>query len=144
MQQQNRYDVDLHELDPYVIPTLQTKDQRSSADHRAKTPRSSRVPADHVVPHPASTLCAIASSQPSRRPHLPTPMHRYTPSPQSTVQKPLAFSGPPSNRTPTSEFQATLPVIQASTSAALTRLDLLEATIYTYAGCQAASDTFIN
>jgi hypothetical protein len=148
-QQHDRISVDLHEEDPSVIPPLQTKDQRSSADHRAKTPRSTRVPTHPMVPRPSSTLHDVELSplrppRPSRGPHLPTPIHRFIPSPPSTMQKPLAMSGPPPNRALDSEIQSTIPPIQAGTSVSIPRFDPIQATIYTHAGRQSASDTFLN
>jgi hypothetical protein len=141
--------VDLHELDPSAIPPLQTKDQCSSANHRAKTPRSSRPPVDPIVPRPSSTLRDLSisparPSRPPRGPHLPSPMHRFIPSPPTTMQKPQALSGPAPNRILATEFQAVLPTPGTGASLPLKRFDPLHATIYTHAGRQSASDTFIN
>jgi hypothetical protein len=60
------------------------------------------------------------------------------------MQQPLAMSGPPSNRILASEFQATIPVAAANTTAPVSRFEPLHTTIYTYAGRQSASDTFLN
>jgi hypothetical protein len=129
-----------------VLLPLVTRDQRSSANHRSQTPKSTAVPAHPVVPQATPT---IDKPTPSARPPkglvIPAGTKPFTPSPSSTLKQPLTFSAPPTKRDLTDAFAGAndLPPYPGMAAVPLRRFDPLLASVHTYATRQDAPGVFL-
>jgi hypothetical protein len=150
-QQHDRITVNLHQLAASSLLPIQTREQLSSAQHKARTPAYSAVPTPlGMVPKPPvpATLPTLPTrglpgSVPAtpQRPNMPAKYKDYTPSPHhSTTLSVASVVLPPNRRLILDE------IIPAKHPGAVnvSRYNPLTATIYTDVGRLDVNDIFLN
>ncbi len=151
-QQHDRIPINLHQVASMTaLLPLQTREQLSSAKHKANTPAYTMLPKEtlpgpsfppqHTVTATAAVPTVPPDQQTPQRPSIPAAYRDWTPSPARTAQAPS--SAPlPVNR------QLNLGLQPATTRSILptpiSRYNPMTATVYTLEGRAEANDIFIN
>jgi hypothetical protein len=144
--QHDRIPINLHQLDSTVLLPLQTREQLSSAKHKAKTPsytytgRGAPTMTEVIEIHEAPPGLARHQTTP-KRPEMPAGFQPFSPSPPPTARS--GSSGrPPANRR--LDLEEILPAPSATAPIPICRYNPLTATVYTKEGRAEANDIFLN
>jgi hypothetical protein len=147
-QQHDRIPINLRQLASTVLLPLQTREQLSSAKHKAKTPAYTftaraatntmreiiEIPdAPSLPPHPQTT---------PQCPAMPPGFQPFSPSPPPTARSVSSARLPPNRRLNMDDHIPPAP--SATASAPVCRYNPLTATVYTVEGRAEASDIFLN
>jgi hypothetical protein len=154
-QQHDRIPINLHQVASMTaLLPLQTREQLSSAKHKANTPAYTMLPqpppaGPPTLPPPMIATAAVppgpsaTDQQTPQRPSMPPSYRDWTPSPARTAARAVSSTRLPTNR----QLQLGAPQ-PAETRAILpappSRYNPLTATVYTLEGRAEANDIFIN
>jgi hypothetical protein len=150
--QHDRISINLHqEASTMDIAPIQTREQLSSAQHKARTPAYTNISPREIpiqqlppaLPPAVITQVPVAPIQHStpQRPSIPSGFQSFSPSPPPTTRSVASTRPPPNRRLMLNELP---PVPRTTTQPPATRYNPTTATVYTTLGRAEASDIFIN
>jgi hypothetical protein len=144
--QHHRISINLHQVTSATLLPLQTREQLSSAKHKARTPaytftsRAAPPTREIIVVPDAPSLPPCPQTTP-QRPVMPPGFQPFSPSPPPAVRSVSSGRLPPNRRLNMDEI---LPAPTATAPVPTCRYNPLTATVYTAAGRAEANDIFLN
>jgi hypothetical protein len=149
-QQHDRIPINLHQAASTALLPLHTREQLSSASHKARTPAYTILPArprlEPVVPstivEPAIERGSVLSTP--QRPVMPPGFQPFSPSPSPTTRSTPGTRPPPNRHLNLGETIQPIPRTLDPVQSTVTRYNPITATVYTLEGRAEASDIFIN